>query len=62
MVDRYTKTVLTIIAAALVLQLAVRFTPQAHAQGLACGNSQYTPCFVKGDVQVTNLADIPQRP
>ncbi|HXQ12735.1 MAG TPA: hypothetical protein VN805_17220 [Caulobacteraceae bacterium] len=59
MVDRYTKAVLTIIAVALVLQLAVQLTPQAHAQGSGCGASQFSPCFVKGEVEVTNLSDIP---
>jgi hypothetical protein len=46
-VDRYTKTVLTIIAIALVGLLAVQLTPTAHAQGTdACGG--YTnPCYVK---------------
>jgi len=46
MVDRYTKTVLTVIAVALVGLLGVRLTPSAEAQGMACGSSQSNPCFV----------------
>jgi hypothetical protein len=45
MVDRYTKTVLTVIAAALVGLLAVQLTPAAHAQGSGCGT--LTPCQVE---------------
>ena len=45
MADRYTKTVLTIIAAALVGLLAVQLTPTAHAQGQGCG-SGVNPCYV----------------
>jgi hypothetical protein len=61
MVDRYTKVVLTVIAAALVM-LAMRpwREPQpARAQGSECGNSR-NPCFVTTGVldplrvQVTN--------
>ncbi len=44
MVDRYTKIVLTVIAAALVGLLAVQLTPAAHAQGEGCGRT--TPCQV----------------
>ena len=45
MIDRYTKTVLTVIATALVGLLAVQLTPAAHAQSGTCG-SQMQPCFV----------------
>ena len=50
MTDRYTKAVLTIIAAALVANLALRLTPSAHAQGLgeACG-AFGNPCYVSSD-------------
>lgn len=51
MVDRYTKTVLTIIAAALVGLLAVQLTPAARAQmtsgGASCGWTPANACFVK---------------
>ena len=48
MVDRYTKIVLTIIAAALVGLLAVQLTPVAHAQiSEGCGSSQSYPCYIK---------------
>jgi hypothetical protein len=45
MTDRYTKTVLTVIAAALVGLLAVQLTPTAHAQTRECG-SGVDPCYV----------------
>ena len=49
MVDRYTKTVLTVIAVALVGLLAVQLTPVAHAQGYDTGELQRI---------ATNLANI----
>jgi hypothetical protein len=52
MVDRYTKSVLTVIAAALVGLLAIRvgaaLTPAAYAQGSGCGGSPTSPCYVTG--------------
>jgi len=46
--DRYTKTLLTIIAAALVGLLAVQLTPSAHAQiGEGCGNNKFQPCYIE---------------
>jgi hypothetical protein len=48
MVDRYTKSVLTVIAVALVGLLAVQLTPTAHAQVGGCGTSPGSPCFVTG--------------
>jgi hypothetical protein len=47
MVDRYTKIVLTVIAATLVGLLAVRLTPVAHAQtDPGCGTYP-DPCYIK---------------
>jgi len=45
MIDRYTRTVLTIIAVALVGLLAVQLTPVARAQGMGCGEPA-NPCYV----------------
>jgi hypothetical protein len=49
MTDRYTKTVLTIIAVTLVGMLAAQLTPVAHAQigGEECGYSPMHPCYVR---------------
>lgn len=47
MVDRYTKTVLTVIAIALVGLLAAQLTPRAAAQTANCGSTVSTPCFVR---------------
>jgi hypothetical protein len=47
MTDRYTKTVLTVIAAALVGLLAVQLTPTAHAQGTYSCGSPNDPCYVR---------------
>ena len=47
MADRYTKTVLTIIAAALVAITAQQFVPNAAAQYGACGSSRHDPCYVE---------------
>lgn len=46
MIDRYTKTVLTVIAVALVGLLAVQLTPRANAQMAGCGGSTGSPCYV----------------
>ena len=46
MVDRYTKVVLTVIAAALVGLVVQRAIPTASAQlGAGCGSS-YDPCYI----------------
>jgi uncharacterized protein (DUF779 family) len=47
MIDRYTKAVLTVIAASLLGLLAVQLTPVAHAQSGGCGSSS-SPCYVTG--------------
>jgi hypothetical protein len=55
MTDRYTKTVLTIIAAALCILVFQNGSKQALALGPSeCGTSDVTPCFVrvKGAVEV----------
>lgn len=47
MTDRYTKAVLTVIAAALVLIAAQLGTPRATAQfGDGCGEDMRNPCYV----------------
>jgi hypothetical protein len=43
--DRYTKAVLTVIAAALVVLAVERVMPVASAQSSACGVSR-DPCYV----------------
>jgi hypothetical protein len=50
MVDRYTKIVLTVIAAALVV-IALRTGEPAPARAdvALCGDSRATPCHVKVD-------------
>lgn len=59
MTDRYTRAVLTIIAAALVGLLAVQLTPAAQAQIEAGCGSMTNPCYVKTlspvEVYVTNM-------
>lgn len=47
MLDRYTKTVLTVIAAALVVIAFGQLTPKAQAQGAGCGMTRDTACWVK---------------
>ncbi len=48
MFDRYSKFILTVIAAALVT-IAVQHTSSgALALGEGCGNSHVSPCYVKG--------------
>jgi hypothetical protein len=48
MIDHYTKAVLTIIAAALVMLAVDRVIPKALAQSGACGSSE-NPCHVTDD-------------
>jgi hypothetical protein len=46
-VDRYTKTVLTVIAAALVALVIQEAAPKATAQsGMDCGRSSGFPCYI----------------
>jgi hypothetical protein len=45
MTDRYTKIVLTVIAASLVTLAVQQALPRAHALGDACGAPQ-NPCYV----------------
>ena len=46
-IDRYTKAILTVIAAALTV-IAVRgFTPPASAMGSGCGLNPREPCYVE---------------
>jgi hypothetical protein len=44
--DRYTKIVLTVIAAALVAIAAENLWPAAQAQAPACGSAPQVPCWV----------------
>jgi hypothetical protein len=46
MLDRYTKFILTVIAAALVAIAVQNATRPARAQLAQCGNVQ-TPCYVR---------------
>lgn len=48
MIDRYTKAVLTIIAAALVALVIQGMLPTANAQlGRGCGESTIEACYVR---------------
>jgi len=56
MIDRYTKAVLTFIAAALVALVVQQPVQNARAQsGFECGSAR-NPCYVRVDspVEVTN--------
>jgi hypothetical protein len=52
MIDRYTKTVLTVIALALVGLLTVQLIPRAQAQMASCGTAG-NACYV------TNYGGLP---
>ena len=59
MTDRYTKSVLTVIAVALMLIAAQLGIPMATAQfGDGCGDSRGNPCWVKGSVDVSGYVGI----
>ena len=45
--DKYTKGVLSIIAAALMLLAVQNLTTPAQAGGGSCGDASYNPCYVK---------------
>jgi len=45
--DRYTKTILTVIAVALVAIAAQNAITPAKAVGGGCGRENYNPCWVK---------------
>lgn len=45
--DKYTKVVLSIIAAALMLLAVQNLTTPARASGGSCGSVSYDPCYVK---------------
>jgi len=49
MVDRYTKTMLTIIAVALTCLAAQGAMPRAAARGESCGSSAENACYVTAD-------------
>lgn len=60
MVDRYTKLVLTVVAAALVAITAQNFVRPASAQlGEGCGDFR-TPCHVTADVALPVLEQAPR--
>ena len=44
--DRYSKTILTVIAAALIVSTAQRFLTPAEAQMGGCGRSIHEPCIM----------------
>ena len=45
-VDRYTKSVLTVIAVALAVIAIQNLIPTARAQAGRCGDAASTPCYV----------------
>jgi len=45
--DKCVKTVLTVIAAALVAIALQNFITPAQAVGSGCGYNMYNPCYVK---------------
>ncbi|MDL2397781.1 hypothetical protein [Rhizobium mayense] len=45
--DKYAKTILTVIAAALVVIALQNFITPAQAVGNGCGYNMYNPCYVK---------------
>ncbi|WP_026871461.1 hypothetical protein [Inquilinus limosus] len=47
MVDRYTKVILTVIAAALVALAVQQAVPSASAAGSECKGTYRDPCWVK---------------
>jgi hypothetical protein len=57
MIDRYTKAVLTVIAAALMTLAVERIVPGASAQSGGCGDSSQNACFIRSsdplEVRVT---------
>ena len=46
MIDRYTKAVLTVIAASLTAIAIEQAIPAAHAQSAGCTGSSNGPCYV----------------
>jgi hypothetical protein len=50
MVDRYTRAVLTVIAAALVALAVERDVGPAKAQGANCGERDSSPCYVAVEI------------
>jgi zinc transporter ZupT len=46
-VDRYTKVILTVIAAALVAIVVQQAVPSASAAGSQCEGTYLDPCWVK---------------
>ncbi len=53
MVDRYTKIVLTVIAAALCAIAVQNGVGSAEAVGDGCGGDSWNACHVTGHVQVS---------
>jgi hypothetical protein len=59
--DRYTKAVLTVIAAALAAMAIERATPAAQAappsmpRGAPCGSSHMTPCYIVAETGMSPL-------
>ncbi|MBB5574370.1 hypothetical protein GGD50_002997 [Rhizobium paranaense] len=45
--DKYTKTILPVIATALVAIALQNFITPAQAVGKGCGFNMYNPCYVK---------------
>ena len=46
MVDKYTKVVLTLIAASLLILVMEGLVPKASALPTSCGDDNHHPCFV----------------
>jgi hypothetical protein len=46
MIDAYTKIILTVIAAALVVLIFQQYTPRATAAFGDCGLDKFRPCYI----------------
>ena len=57
MTDTYTKVVLTIIAAALVISVLERSVPLATAQNASCG-AKANPCYIASNSRASGMAFI----
>lgn len=58
MVDRYTKCILTVIAAALVVIATEQSMRPATAQGTSCGNVVDQACWVRTDLRAPIAVEV----